>query len=332
MLPTRQVASLVLILVYIVVYLYLQVDSLAVKLIHALCCTESCRVWCEQCLQTPEKTKRHKRLTKQDIRHTTITHQPVSFTSSDASRCSTDTSHSWSFRDRMDSAGSSRKGSTSSSPDPRKPTVPVIDMKPIEFWTANRETVQPRTPRRRLPSESELSVDTLQLDLYEEPDSSDEPLTDEEKLARFKLGQVHMSMHYIVPTQILQVRVLEARDLPPPACLDSSRQDMAHSNPYAKVCLLPDQKDSRQTAVQRKTQFPVWTDEFEFELPFKEVQRRTLEVTLKDFDRYSRHCVIGQVHLPLDNINLIKGGHMWKPLQPSTKVRCFRESSVQLDK
>ena len=278
-------------------------------------------MWCQQCLEQAEPAPRKpKRLTKRDIRHTTITHQPVSLTSSDASRASTDTGRSFSYRDRTDSAGSSRKGSTSSSPDPRKPTVPVIDMKPIEFWTANRETVQPRTPRRRLPSESELSVETFQIDLYEEPDVTDEPLTDEEKLARFKLGQVHLSMHYLVPEQTLQVRVLEARDLPLPACLDATRQDLAHSNPYAKVSLLPDQKDSRQTGVQRKTQCPVWSDVFEFELPFKEVQRRTLEVTLKDFDKYSRHCIIGQVHLPLDNINLIKGGHMWKPLQPSTKV------------
>ena len=226
-----------------------------------------------------------------------------------------------SFRDRMDSSSSSRKGSTSSSPDPRKPTLPIIDhVRPIEFWTANKEAVQPRTPRRRLPSESELSVDNFQIDLYEPPEISDEPLTDEEKLARFKLGQVHLSLHYDVPSETLFVRVLEARDLPLPCSLDVTRQDMAHSNPYAKVALLPDHKDSRQTCVQRKTQDPVWSEEFAFTLPFKEVQRRTLQVALKDFDKYSRHCIIGQVHLPLDNINLIKGGHMWKPLQPTTKV------------
>jgi len=41
-------------------------------------------------------------------------------------------------------------------------------------------------------SESEISVDELQLDLYETPPSTpDQSLTDEQKLARFKLGQVH---------------------------------------------------------------------------------------------------------------------------------------------
>ena len=193
-------------------------------------------------------------------------------------------------------------------------------MKPIEFW-ANREAVQPRSLKRRLPSESEISIEDFKPDLYEQStDHSDECLTDEEKLARFKLGQIHFSLQYEIPTKSLIVRIIEARDLPLPYSLDSSRQDMAHSNPYAKVCLLPDQKNSQQTAVQRKTQDPTWGEIFKFELPFKEAQRRTLEVTLKDFDRYSRHCVIGQIHLPLDAVNLIKGGHMWKPLMPCNKV------------
>lgn len=192
-------------------------------------------------------------------------------------------------------------------------------MKPIEFW-ANRETVQPRSLKRRLPSESEISIEDFKPDLYEQHEDSEECLTDEEKLARFKLGQIHFSLQYEIPTKCLIVRIIEAKELPLPFAHDTSRQDMAHSNPYAKVCLLPDQKNSQQTAVQRKTQEPTWGDIFRFELPFKEAQRRTLEITVKDFDRYSRHCVIGQIHLTLDTVNLIKGGHMWKPLLPSNKV------------
>lgn len=195
-------------------------------------------------------------------------------------------------------------------------------MKPIEFWAAtNRETVQPRTPKRiRLQSETELSVDNFNMDLYEVEEKSDECLTDEEKLSRYKLGQVHFSLQYEIPTKCLIVRIIEARDLPRPLAQDAHKQDMAHSNPYAKICLLPDQKNSKQTTVQRKTQCPNWSEIFRFEMPFKEVQKRSLEVTVKDFDKYSRHCVIGHTHLRLDNINLIKGGHMWKPLMPSTKV------------
>ena len=127
-------------------------------------------------------------------------------------------------------------------------------------------------------------------------------------------------LQYEIPSNSLFVRIIEARDLPPPYSQDASRQDMAHSNPYAKLCLLPDQKDSQQTSVQRKTQEPTWGEMFKFELPFSEVQRRTLEVTVKDFDKFSRHCVIGQVHFPLEGVNIVKGGHMWKPLMPCHRV------------
>ena len=241
-----------------------------------------------------------------------------------------------SFRERVDSdQSSSRKGSTSSGSEycsslKRSSATPVIDMKPIEFWAAtNREAVQPRTPKRRLPSESEISIDDFKPDLYEIVDQSgDESLTDEEKLERFQLGQMHFSLQYEIPTKSLVVRLIEARDLPYPSAQQgsdntstSSRQmDQAHSNHYAKVCLLPDHKNSQQTCVQRKTQSPSWGQMFRFELAFKDAQRRTLEITVKDFDKFSRHCVIGQVHLPLENVNMIKGGHMWKPLLPCTLV------------
>ena len=61
---------------------------------------------------------------------------------------------------------------------------------------------------------------------------------------------------------------------------------------------------------------------------FPQVQRRVLEVTVKDFDKFSRHCITGQLHLPLDGINLIKGCRMWKPLLPCTKVRVVHYVTV----
>lgn len=201
----------------------------------------------------------------------------------------------------------------------RGTTTPVIDMKPIEFWAANRESVQPKQHRRRLPSETEISVENFQPDLYEE-EKTEPCLTDEEKLAKFQLGQIHIGLNYEVSTKVLMVKIIEAKDLPRPFSMDENKQDMAHSNPYCKVCLLPDQKNSQQTSVQRKTQEPTWNEYFMFEIPYSEVQMRTLEILVKDFDKYSRHCIIGQVYLPLTNLQLLKGVHMWKPLSPSTKV------------
>lgn len=193
-------------------------------------------------------------------------------------------------------------------------------MKPIEFWTANKENVQPRPSRRRLPSETEITVENFQRDLYDDVSNGEPCLTDEEKLAKFQLGQLHIGLQYDVLNKFLVVKIIEAKDLPLPLVLDDAKQDLAHSNPYCKVSLLPDQKNSQQTSVQRKTQNPTWNEYFMFEIPFGEVQMRTLEILIKDFDKFSRHCIIGQIYFPLGGMNLIKGGHMWKPVLPSTKV------------
>lgn len=270
---------------------------------------------CDCCYKDDDE----KKLTKSDIHHSFRSN--ISRLDSTSSGCESVKT----FRDRKESdSTASRTDSVSSSSqlscDLRSTKTPVIDMKPIEFWTANRENVQPRQGRRRQPSETEICVENFQRDLYEVSEASDPCMTDEEKLAAYQLGQIHIGLQYEVTTKVLVVKIIEARDLTPPYCLDENKQDLAHSNPYCKISLLPDQKNSQQTSVQRKTQDPSWNEYFMFEMSFNEAQNRTLEILVKDFDKFSRHFVIGQIYLPLDNINLIKGGHMWKSLSPSTKV------------
>ena len=111
-----------------------------------------------------------------------------------------------------------------------------------------------------------------------------------------------------------------------------SKQDqnnLSHSNPYVKLSLLTDedrndgwqdnhrhqqQQQSQQTSVCRKTQNPVWDERFRFHLSLKEAQRVTLQLTVRDFDKYSRHCCIGQAIMELGEVNLLKGGHFWRAL------------------
>ncbi|XP_064618215.1 synaptotagmin-17-like [Liolophura sinensis] len=283
----------------------------------AIFCCNPLRYCCDCCFETTPTIK------KIDIRHSF--REP----SERLDSTSSNTDSVPSYRERIDSDNMSRTDSTSISSasnlnvDSKRGsgTTPIIDMKPIEFWTATKENIQPRQHRRRLPSETEISVENFQKDLYEVEESNEECLTDEQKLARYQLGQIHFGLQYEVTTKVLVVKVIEARDLPSPYSLDENRQDMAHSNPYCKISLLPDQKNSQQSSVQRKTQCPEWSEYFVFDIPYKEAQRRTLEILVKDFDKYSRHCIIGQLHLPLASLNMVKGRHMWKPLSPSSKER-----------
>lgn len=205
----------------------------------------------------------------------------------------------------------------------RRPSSPLIDIKPIEFGvlSAKKEPIQPSVLRRTYTPDDYFRK--FEPHLYSLDSSSDDvdSLTDEEILSKYQLGMLHFSTQYDLLHNHLTVRVIEARDLPPPISHDGSRQDMAHSNPYVKICLLPDQKNSKQTGVKRKTQKPVFEERYTFEIPFLEAQRRTLLLTVVDFDKFSRHCVIGKVSVPLCEVDLVKGGHWWKALIPSSQVR-----------
>ncbi|CAL8342914.1 unnamed protein product [Merluccius merluccius] len=205
-------------------------------------------------------------------------------------------------------------------PDNQKPSPPIVDVKPIEFWAMGprKEIVQ---PLHRSQTPPDRYFDKLEPRLYSNNSSSDDVdlLTDDEILLRYQLGMLHFSTQYNLINGHLGVRVIEARDLPPPLTCDGTRQDMAHSNPYVKMSLLPDHKNSRQTGVKRKTQNPVFEERFTFDMPFLEAQRRTLLLSVVDFDKFSRHCVIGKVALTLSDVDLVKGGHWWRALVPSSQ-------------
>ncbi|NWY76669.1 SYT17 protein, partial [Erithacus rubecula] len=207
----------------------------------------------------------------------------------------------------------------------RRPSSPLIDIKPIEFGIigAKKEIVQPTILRKTYTPDDYFRK--FEPRLYSLDSNSDDldSLTDEEILSKYQLGMLHFSTQYDLLHNYLIVRVIEAKDLPPPISYDGSRQDLAHSNPYVKICLLPDQKNSKQTGVKRKTQSPVFEERYTFEIPFLEAQRRTLLLTVVDFDKFSRHCVIGKVSMPLSDVDLVKGGHWWKALVPSSQVTEF---------
>ncbi|NWS89741.1 SYT17 protein, partial [Toxostoma redivivum] len=209
-----------------------------------------------------------------------------------------------------------------SSLESRRPSSPLIDIKPIEFGIigAKKEIVQPTILRKTYTPDDYFRK--FEPRLYSLDSNSDDmdSLTDEEILSKYQLGMLHFSTQYDLLHNYLIVRVIEAKDLPPPISYDGSRQDMAHSNPYVKICLLPDQKNSKQTGVKRKTQNPVFEERYTFEIPFLEAQRRTLLLTVVDFDKFSRHCVIGKVSMPLSDVDLVKGGHWWKALVPSSQL------------
>ncbi|CAH2979426.1 unnamed protein product, partial [Chilo suppressalis] len=103
-------------------------------------------------------------------------------------------------------------------------------------------------------------------------------------------GKLHFALKYDQEVEALVVKIFEARDLP--------IKDMSgSSDPYIKVFLLPDRKKKFQTKVHRKNLNPVFNETFLFSVPYEELRQRYLQFSVYDFDRFSRHDLIGHVVL-----------------------------------
>lgn len=80
--------------------------------------------------------------------------------------------------------------------------------------------------------------------------------------------------------------------------------NLSKPDTYVKIVLLPDKKKKYQTKIQRKTMQPVFEETFYFQLPYEELNSKTLHLTLLEFGRFSRHELIGSVRI--SDLNLIK--------------------------
>ncbi|XP_014749648.1 PREDICTED: synaptotagmin-3-like [Sturnus vulgaris] len=126
-------------------------------------------------------------------------------------------------------------------------------------------------------------------------------------------GRLGVSVRYCYGSQQLQVRVLRARDLP-------AKDSNGFSDPYVKIYLLPDRKKKFQTKVLRRTLNPEWDETFSFGVPFAELPARRLHFSVYDFDRFSRHDLIGQV--VMDNLLEVAEARpevpIWRDIQEGT--------------
>ncbi|XP_031953861.1 synaptotagmin-3-like, partial [Corvus moneduloides] len=128
-------------------------------------------------------------------------------------------------------------------------------------------------------------------------------------------GRLSVSLRYSYGSQQLVVRVLRARDLP-------AKDSNGFSDPYVKIYLLPDRKKKFQTKVLRRTLNPEWDETFSFGVPFGELPARRLHFGVYDFDRFSRHDLIGQVVLD----NLLEAAEarpevpIWRDIQEGSGV------------
>ncbi len=104
------------------------------------------------------------------------------------------------------------------------------------------------------------------------------------------VGKLHFALVYIPETESLVVTILQAEGLPP-------KDFSGTSDPYVKLYLLPDRKQKFQTKVHRKTLSPEFNEQFVLSVPMKDIHQKIIQFSVYDFDRFSRHDLIGVVML-----------------------------------
>jgi hypothetical protein len=104
-------------------------------------------------------------------------------------------------------------------------------------------------------------------------------------------GQLRYSLQYDYELEQLHVGVIQADNLPP-------KDFSGTSDPYVKTYLLPDRRQKFQSKVHRKTLNPEFHEKYIFSVPFAELGERVLQFNIYDFDRFSRHDLIGTVTIP----------------------------------
>ncbi|RZF36072.1 hypothetical protein LSTR_LSTR005888 [Laodelphax striatellus] len=131
----------------------------------------------------------------------------------------------------------------------------------------------------------------------------------ESKQSEVKLGKLQYKLEYDFNSNSLAVTVIQAEELP---ALDMG----GTSDPYVKDYLLPDKKKKFETKVHRKTLNPVFNETFTFKsVPYADAMNKTLVFAIFDFDRFSKHDQIGEVKVPLCQVDLAQTIEEWKELQ-----------------
>ena len=178
------------------------------------------------------------------------------------------------------------------------------------YKTVIKQSTLPTVSQRHLPFQRQLShqldlsnvdftiqsvkykeqpaVGSLKPELYRQnaQEASGQTITEHTKT----VGKLHFSTLYVPETETLVVTILQAEDLPP-------KDFSGTSDPYVKLYLLPDRKQKFQTKVHRKTLNPEFNEQFFFNVPIKDIHQRVLQFSIYDFDRFSRHDLIGVVML-----------------------------------
>ncbi|XP_067830284.1 synaptotagmin-1-like [Heptranchias perlo] len=110
-----------------------------------------------------------------------------------------------------------------------------------------------------------------------------------EKEEQEKLGDICFSLRYVPTAGKLTVIVLEAKNL--------KKMDVGGlSDPYVKIQLMQNGKrlKKKKTTIKKNTLNPYYNESFSFEVPFEQIQKVQVVITVLDYDKLGKNEAIGK--------------------------------------
>ncbi|NWW19069.1 SYTL1 protein, partial [Falcunculus frontatus] len=123
-------------------------------------------------------------------------------------------------------------------------------------------------------------------------------------------GCVQFSLRYDPAKKELQVHVLRCREL-----AEAKKQ---RSDPYIKTYLLPDKsnRSKRKTAVRKRSLDPIFNETLKYKLDKRDLQGRTLNLSVWHHDSLGRNLFLGEVEVALGAWDWANTRPEWFSLQP----------------
>ncbi|XP_037098494.1 protein piccolo isoform X7 [Syngnathus acus] len=144
-------------------------------------------------------------------------------------------------------------------------------------------------------------------------------------------GDIQLQIHYDMQLGNLIVHVLQARNLAP-------RDNNGYSDPFVKVYLLPGRgqvmvvqnasaENKRRSKHAGKSLNPEWNQTVIYKnIHLEQLRKKTLEVSVWDYDKCSSNDFLGEVLIDLSNTGQLDNVPRWLPLKAQTEGEHHRRS------
>lgn len=113
-------------------------------------------------------------------------------------------------------------------------------------------------------------------------------------------GTLTYQLRYDFIHRVLMLHVIRANRLPTSVWFFVGLIDLFSfkeglPDPYIKMYCLPERRNHCKTTIFKKSGDPEFNEMFSFDVPYNQLPNRMLQFTVYDFDRFTRHGLIGNV-------------------------------------